>query len=404
MTADIAVVGAGVVGVTTAHALAGRGASVCIVDRATGPGRGASFANGAQLSYAYTDALASPALLAKLPGLALGLDPLFRLKPGLDPGLYTWLAAFLREMTGAGFARNTCAVLELALASQRAMHDLLARSPIAFDHAVPGKMHLYHDADSLSAAGRTVALKQRHGAVQDVLSAQAAITIEPALAQVEGLQGVVHSPGDAVGDAHKFSEALLALCERELGVVAHFGDGVDTVARRRDGWRIMTAAGATLTVQRIVLCAGAQSRAIGRKLGLALPVRPMKGYSFTAPLGPDAPQVSITDAKRKIVFCRLGGKLRVAALAELGRHDTQIDPARMALVRKLAHDALPRAADLAAIEQEWAGLRPMTPNSQPIVRWVDPGLGVNTGHGMLGWTLAMGSAERLATAMPARTH
>jgi D-amino-acid dehydrogenase len=404
MTVDAVVLGAGVVGVTTAHALAIRGGSVCIVDRAAGPARGASFANGAQLSYAYTDALASPALLAKLPKLALGLDPLFRLKPGLDPSLYSWLAAFLREMTPARFARNTCAILELALASQSAMHRLLEHTPIAFDHAVPGKMHLYHDRESLSAAARTIALKQSHGAAQEILTPREAIAIEPALAQVESLAGVVHSPADAVGDARKFSEALLALCERELGVAVRFGDEVESIERRGDRWRIRTAAGAVLAARRIVLCAGAQSRAIGGKLGLDLPVQPMKGYSFTASPGADAPGVSITDTRRKIVFCRLGGKIRVASLAELGVHDTRINPERMALVRTLARDALPRAADYAAIEQEWAGLRPMTPNSQPIIRWVDPALGVNTGHGMLGWTLAMGSAERLAAAMPALTH
>lgn len=398
---DVIVLGAGVVGVATAHALARRGATVRLVDRGAGPGQGASFANGAQLSYAYVDALAAPALLAKLPKLALGLDPLFRLSPGFDPGFYAWLAAFLREMTAARFARNTLEVLALALESQAAMQALLARDPIAFDHAVPGKMHLYYDAGSLAAAARTVALKQRYGVAQAVLSTEAAIAIEPALVQARGLAGVVHSPTDAVGDARKFCERLLELCERDLGLVARFGAEAVAIERIAGRWMLRLADGETLGARRLVLCAGPQARSLGHKLGLRLPIQPMKGYSFTAPPGPEAPAVSITDTRRKIVFCRLGGRMRVAGLAELGARDATIDPARASLVRQLAREALPQAADYDAIESEWAGLRPMTPSSQPIVRWVDPGLAVNVGHGMLGWTLAMGSAARLADAMPA---
>jgi D-amino-acid dehydrogenase len=395
------VVGAGVVGVATAYALASRGASVCIIDQAPEPGRGASFANGAQLSYAYADALASPALLAKLPSLALGLDPLFRLRLSPDPGLYVWLAAFLRNMTAARFERNTCRVLALALESSQEMHAMLERHKLAFHHAVPGKMHLYYSKDGLRQAAATVALKQRHGATQMIRTARAAIAIEPALAQVRGLAGVVHSPQDAVGDPRLFCEALLALCLAQFGVVARFDAGVTAMVRSADGWRVSTARGELFRARRLVLCAGGGSRALARRLGLDLRIQPIKGYSFTATPGPDAPQLSLTDTKRKLVFCRLGNHIRVAGLAELGVRSSAVDPARACLLRDLARDALPGGADYAAIETAWAGLRPMTPDAQPIIRWVDPNLALNTGHGMLGWTLAMGSAARLARAMPA---
>jgi D-amino-acid dehydrogenase len=397
---DVIVIGAGVAGVATAYALASRGASVCIVDRASGPGQGASFANGAQLSYAYADALASPALIDRLPSLALGLDPLFRLKLAPEPGLYAWLAAFLRNMTRSRFEQNTCAVLALALESQREMDALLQRHPIAFHHAAAGKMHLYYSADTLRTATATMALKQRHGAEQDLLTAQAAIAIEPALAQARGLAGVIYSRGDAVGDARLFCEGLLKLCRQDLGVEARFGSHVTEIVRARDGWRMSILGAEPLAARRLVLCAGDGSRVIARGLGLKLPIQPMKGYSFTAPLGPGAPGVSVTDTKRKIVFCRLGERMRVAGLAEIGAGSHAVDPARAALLRDMARQALPGAAHYDAIESEWAGLRPMTPNSQPIIRWVDPMLALNTGHGMLGWTLAMGSAARIAGTMP----
>lgn len=401
---EVIVIGAGVAGVATAYALARSGASVCIIDQAKQPGRGASFANGAQLSYAYADALASPALLTKLPALALGLDPLFRLKLSSDPGLYVWLAEFLRNMTASRFERNTCQVLTLALESSQAMHALLERYPIAFHHAVPGKMHLYYSENDLQKAATTVALKQRHGARQEILTARAAIAIEPALAQVRGLAGVVHSPQDAVGDPRQFCEALLALCGAQFGVVARLDTSVTGMVREADGWRVSTGRGEGFSAQRLVLCAGEGSRILARKLGFDLPIQPVKGYSFTAPPGPEAPRLSLTDTKRKLVFCRLGNQIRVAGLAELGNSFGAVDPARAGLLRDLAREALPGGANYTAIESEWAGLRPMTPDSQPIIHWVDPHLALNTGHGMLGWTLAMGSAARLARAMPALSN
>jgi len=397
---DVIVIGAGVVGVATAYALADRGAAVCIVDGAEGPGRGASFANGAQLSYAYADALAAPALIAKLPALALGLDPLFRLKLAPEAGFYAWLAAFLRNMTCSRFQRNTREVLQLALESQEQMQALQKRRPIAFSHAVPGKMHLHYSEEALRAAEATVALKRRHGVRQDILSAREAISIEPALAQVRGLVGVIYSPDDAVGDARLFCETLLEVCRQDLGVETRFASEVTKIVRK-DGWRVSVAGGEVLAAPRLVLCAGEESRIIARTLGLKLPIQPVKGYSFTAPPGPDAPMISLTDTQRKLVFCRLGAKVRVAGLAELGASSRAVDPKRAQLLRGLAREALPAVANYEAVESEWAGLRPMTPNSQPIIRWVDSHLGLNTGHGMLGWTLAMGSGARLARAMPA---
>jgi D-amino-acid dehydrogenase len=280
------------------------------------------------------------------------------------------------------------------------MEALLERHPIDFHHAVAGKMHLHYSADSLRQAGATVALKQRRGAEQHLLTAEAAIALEPALAQVRGLAGVVYSPQDAVGDARLFCQGLLKVCAQELGVDARFGSDVIGIAREADGWRLTIRCDEPLAARRLVLCAGEGSPAIARGLGLRLPIQPMKGYSFTAPLGPDAPRVSLTDTRRKIVFCRLGERMRVAGLAELGNGSLAVDPSRAGLLRDMARQALPDAADYDAIESEWAGLRPMTPNAQPIIRWVDPRLALNTGHGMLGWTLAMGSAARIAWSLP----
>lgn len=390
------VLGAGVIGVATAYALARRGLAVTIVDRAAGPGQGTSYANGAQLSYAYTDALASPGLLKKLPMLALGRDPVFRVKATLDPDFLRWGLQFLRNCTDARFTANTVSALTLSLESRLAMHALIERHPFAFGHRMPGKMHLFYDRDSFAAARRMMALKHAQGVEQQALGPDQATAIEPALASATGLVGVVHSPEDEIGDAFLFANRLLEILQRDYGVQVRFGFEAREFEATRDGVRIAGVAGEILTARHCIMCLGTGATAFLRKAGVSVPVWPMKGYSFTAPMSTEAPRVSITDALRKIVFCRLSGRMRVAGLAELGNWDPAVDPERRRLLVALAREALPHAAAYDRIESDWAGLRPMSPSSVPIITRARDGLLLNIGHGMLGWTLAMGSAERVA--------
>ena len=197
---DVTVIGAGVVGVATAWAAARRGLSVELVDRAGGPALGASYANGAQLSYAYTDAMAGPGLWRQIPGLLVGSDPAFRLRLGGHPAIWRWGLSLLANATGPRMRRNTLHALALARASHRAMRALLERHPIDFQHHVAGKLHLYFSDAALRAGAKMVELKRPHGVGQELLDAKAAGEVEPALAQVEGLRGAVYSPQEAVGD------------------------------------------------------------------------------------------------------------------------------------------------------------------------------------------------------------
>lgn len=394
------VVGAGVVGVATAWALARRGVAVTIIERASGPGQGASFANGAQLSYIYTDALANPALLRRIPALVLGLDPGLSLSPRLDPGMIGWLLAFLRNATTNAFLANTAAGLALGLESRLALHDLLARHPIDFGHRMAGKIVVYRDQTAFSAACRLVDLKLQHGGVQNILDPTAAIGIEPALASQPGqMVGAIHSPQEELGDPHRFCQAMIELLTASYGVSIKFGAAVQGWQEAAGSVVVATGCGENLEADQLVVCAGIDS---GRVLGRSIKsfrssaLMPMKGYSLTAPPGSAAPRMSITDVSRKIVFCPLDGAVRVAGLAELGARDTRIEPARIAQLKAIAAQSLPDAADYAAARQEWAGIRPMTANSQPIIKRITPRVAINAGHGMLGWTYAMGTAERMA--------
>lgn len=391
---DLIVVGAGVIGIATAYAAARRGLSVCIIDRATGPAMGASFANGAQLSYAYTESMASPALWSKLPSIALGMDRALSMRWSLDPDFLRWGIAFLRNATPAKFRANTLAVLDLAAESRLAMDALLRHHSIDFQHTAPGKMHLYRDPRALDDAAAMVSIKRGYGVEQSILSPRQAIDLEPALAGASGLAGVVHSPAEEVGDPLRFCVALLAIMKSDYRVTTCFNFEVAKLVAAKDGISLKSRDGRELRSRKLVSCAGVDAAVLARGNGLRLPLMPVKGYSFTAAPGSLAPQVSITDTDRKLVFCRLGDKLRVAGLAEVGNHSATVDPRRAECLVAMARESLPDAAAYDAIDSTWAGLRPMTPNSVPIIRRVRPDVVVNVGHGMLGWTLAMGSGER----------
>ena len=391
---DLTVLGAGVVGMATAWAAARRGLSVEIVDRAQGPAMGASFANGAQLSYAYTDAMAGPSLWKQIPGLLAGSDPAFRLRLAGNPRIWPWGLSLLTNATGARMRRNTLRTLALAKASQQSMQDLLDKHPIDFHHQVAGKLHLYFSDAALRAGAAMVELKRQHGVKQHLLDPREAIDIEPALSQVAGLRGAVHSPQEEVGDPWRFAAGLLdTMCGR-YPVQTRFGFHTASVQRDGQDWLLHSREGEAARARRLIVCTGVDSAALLRPLGIRLPLMAIKGYSLTAPCGPGAPLASITDTARKLVFCRLGDHIRIAGMADINDWDPAVDPRRFDRFLALARESLPEAADYTRIHGRWAGLRPSTANSVPIIANAREGLTCNVGHGMLGWTLAMGSGER----------
>ncbi len=394
--ADVAIIGAGVVGMATAWAMAHRGQQVLLLDRADAPGLGTSFANGAQLSYAYTDAMANPALWGQLPGMLLGRDAAFRARFSFEPHFLRWGMTFLRNATSARLHRNTLTTLALALESRTAMTALLARHPIDFLHKTTGKLHVHYDIAGLPKARAMIEAKRPFGIRQQWLDADEAIAVEPALAGARNMVGAVHTPDEEVGDPWRFCVALHALLTTQYGLQTRFGFDAHRLLPEGGGWRLLSQTGESVLARHVMVCAGIDSHTLLRRMGLGSPLMAVKGYSFTAPPGPLPPKASITDTSRKLVFCPLGDRIRVAGLADLNHWDPHPDPDRFAQLVAMAQASLPEAIDIDRIEHRWAGLRPVTPQSTPVIRRLPNGLIVNIGHGMLGWTLAMGSGERAA--------
>ncbi len=391
----VLVLGAGVIGLTTAWALAETGLDVTIVDRNDAPGGDASPGNGAQLSYNFVAPFASPETLRHLPALLLDRDGPTRFRPGIDPAFARWGVAFLRQCTTDAVRRTTVAQLALAALSKIEMTRLVDALPLDFGLRSAGKLVVYRAAAGFAAARRQVERQQGLGAEQRILGPRECLDQEPGLRIAEAvLSGGVFTPTEEVGDCAAFCRDLAA--QLRMRNTVQWRLGAPCTPLLRDGrLRGVTIGAGSIEAETTVLCLGAGAPAFAAAAGIRLPIVPMKGYSLT--LHPRTPlRHSVTDMDRKIVFAPLPGPtIRVAGIADFVGQDRTLDPARLATMTRAATEALD--VDLEAGTNPWTGLRPVTPDSRPLIGPSRlPGLFLNTGHGGLGWTLAAGSA-RLAT-------
>lgn len=396
------VLGAGITGVTTAWALARAGHDVTVIDGADTVASGTSYANAAQLSYSFVDSLATPDFLPEIPGMLLGRN--VGASIGFDAEMISWGLQFIAECKRSRSDRATIRLLELASSSARLLESLLDEVPLEFDYRRAGKTVLLPDAEAVRLAERQVELKRRHGSDVDVFDRKAALEIEPTLADMnEHFEGIVYSAADAVGDACAFSRALAAHLESGHGVRFRMGTTVDAFAL--DGLRVagVTAGEETIEADAVIVCLGTGSRRLVGTLGIHLPIIPVRGYSVTLPVGAKPPETSVTSLDNHFVFTRLGERMRIAGFTDFRGFDTSTDEARIRELVEVARHSAPLAAEYDAAEwNAWGGFRPMTPDSLPRVgRTVREGLFLNTGHGMLGWTLATGTAELVADAVAA---
>ncbi|RWX81444.1 FAD-dependent oxidoreductase [Neorhizobium lilium] len=399
--ADIFVLGAGVVGMTSAYFLARKGHAVTVIDAGSAPAeQGASFGNGAQLSYSYTDALASPSLVRNLPKYLVGCDPAFRFSPTLSVSFLSWARVFLANASKATFENNTIEVLKLAMESRQGFAEIEGK--IDFDHRRAGKLNLYSTLQGVRDAKALSRLKNAHGAQQVMLTPPEAIAREPALAAYgHPFVGALWSPLDEVGDPHRFCLNLRQLLQDEYGVAFRFDTRILGLQTHLGKLVAVQTDQGELAGGRAVIALGVTSADIAKTVGIKLPIWPMQGYSMTIPATALAPEASITDTSRKVVFCRLGDGLRIAGLADIGPRNGRFNQQRFNRLLDVAKGIFPEAGDYGAELQGWTGYRPMTPNSVPIVdkSKVD-GVFLNCGHGSLGWTLSMGAASRLAEIVP----
>jgi D-amino-acid dehydrogenase len=400
----VAVIGAGVVGVATAHALAERGHEVHVYDRRPEIASDTSASTAGLIAPGHSYAWASPTAPRMLLRSLLGEDTSIRVKPRADADLFRWGLRFLRECTPSRSRANTLAKLALARYSQRLTDELAHREGLQFWHTGSGVLYLYRNGSELRVAERNSVLLREHGRHQKVLDADQLITVEPALRHSQvPFAGAIHDTSDATGDPQRFALALAETCRR-LGVQFHLATAVTELATDGSSVTALRTPAGDIRSDIVVLAAGSASPLLTRTMGVRIPVYPAKGYTLTATIKePDrAPHVGGIDERSLVAWSRFGGDIRMSATAEFVGYDRSFTPADYAGIIEAGEQLFPGAIDWDSARYR-TGLRPMTPDGPPLI-----GLGrhdnlyYNTGHGHVGWTMACGSARMLADLIEGR--
>ncbi len=402
----VIVMGAGVVGVSTAWFLSRLGHEVVVVERAAGAARETSFANGGQISVGQSEPWATPGMPWQILKWLCRADAPLLFRPHLDPAQWRWGLRFLLECRPGRWRDNMRNMVALGQFSQQAYQDI--HSAISFDyaHRSAGILTLLDTPREMREAGRRCRELAALGVRRELLDRSAMLAIEPALAHIAPtLAGAAWCRSDESGDVHRFTVGLAAEAAKQ-GVEFCYSTRINALLRegeRLTGISVTGPSGhyATLGADAYVLAAGSYSPLLAASAGLRLPVYPAKGYSATVPICDDskAPSVSITDESRKIVFSRLGNRLRVAGTAELSGYSSSLNAVRCAALLARARECFPGAAEWDKAEF-WSGLRPATPGNVPLIgQSAITNLYLNTGHGTLGFTEGPGSGKALALLM-----
>ena len=399
----VVVLGAGLLGLTSAYFLRQQGHDVTVVDRQASPAAETSFANGGQISVSHAEPWANPSAPFKvLKWLGREDAPLlFRLRA--DRRQWLWGLQFLRECTPARTRHNIAQIVRLGTYSRDMLQQMRRDRNIAYDECTQGILHFYTSQKEFDGAEVPAAQMRELGCDRRVISADEAVKLEPALRHIwPQLAGATYTAEDESGDANLFARELVKRCDED-GVLFRMSHTV--TALREAGGEIdhVEATDPSGRFQRIradayVLAMGSLSPLYAEPLGIALPIYPAKGYSVTMPVrdASMAHQVSLTDDEYKLVFSRLGDRLRIAGTAELNGYDRDLNRVRCEAIVKRVEQLFPGAGD-ASQAQFWTGLRPATPSNVPIIgRSKLKNLFLNTGHGTLGWTHSCGSGKSIA--------
>ncbi|MDO5768091.1 MAG: D-amino acid dehydrogenase [Psychrobacter sp.] len=424
----VAILGAGVVGMTSAWYLRQAGFEVTVIDREPAAAMQTTFANGGQISVSHATPWANPDTPLKALKWLFREDAplLFRLRS--DKAQLKWALAFLQECSAARTDSNLVQMVHLGLYSRAALQALRADIDIQYDQQTRGIMHFYTAKAEFDAAMAPTQRMQELGCERHVIDINTAVSLEPALYPIaHKLIGATYTSQDESGNAHLFTQRLGERCI-EAGVKFMYNTKVLGLNLDQDEGRTcprihsitIEPAGEnaqSFTADSFVLALGSYSPILAKPLGINLPIFPAKGYSATYQINPRAPHlapfVSLIDDEFKLVTSRLGDKFRVAGTAEFNGYNLELNPTRCAAITRRVQQLFPKGIIASSVEY-WTGLRPMTPSNVPLIGRAHQGhvrhgsshprgqldnLWLNTGHGTLGWTHACGSAKALSELM-----
>ena len=400
----VIVLGAGVLGVTSAWYLAKAGHDVTVIDRQEGPALETSFANAGEISPGYSSPWAAPGIPMKALKWMFQRHAPLVVQPRLDWHRISWMARMLGNCTSAAYAVNKSRMVRLAEYSRDCLGELRAETGIDYDQRTQGTLQLFRKAEQMDAAGKDIEVLRADGVPFEVLDRAGCIVAEPGLAgSADRIAGGLRLPGDETGDCFKFTNRLAEMAEA-AGVTFRWGVSIRHL--RAEGGRITAVETdqGLFSADRYVLALGPHSPQLVRHLGIKLPIYPLKGYSLTIDIEDEsrAPVSTVMDETYKVAITRLGDRIRVGGLAEIAGYDLRLNPRRRATLAKSVSELFGGSGDPDKA-LFWTGLRPMTPDGTPIVGATPiPNLYLNTGHGTLGWTMSAGSGRLVADLISGR--
>lgn len=394
----VVVLGAGVIGVTSAHYLARAGHEVIVLDRRAGPALETSFANAGEISPGYASPWAAPGVPIKALKWLLTRDAPLVIRPAPDPRMWLWMLSMLRNCTAARYAANKKRMVYLAEYSRDCLKELRTQTAIRYDEAALGTLQLFRSDKQLADAARDVEVLRQYNVPHAILDPDGCVAAEPGLAATrDQIKGGLQLLGDETGDCYIFTRELAKLAASE-GVDFRYGSNIIGASVAGDRIRVVKTEREQISADAFVLALGSYSPIFARLIGVSTDVYPVKGYSITVPVSdPDlAPRSTIMDETVKVAITRLGNRIRVGGTAEISGYDTRLREERREILLRTLERLFPAAGDVSAPEF-WTGLRPMTPSGVPIIgKLKHRNLFFNTGHGTLGWTMACGSGRMIA--------
>ena len=393
---NIGVLGAGVIGVSTAYALARLGHQVTVIDKNDSVAGEASHANGAQLSYSYVEPFANSGTFKALPSYLLGRDPAIQLGLSLSPRFLSWGIRFLGNCFPFRSQQNLEQRAALAKQSAAAFQDFAQDLPTFPAATGQGKFVLLSKQRDVQAARQAHPKFEALGLEHTLLSKDQCLDIEPSLSSItDPFSGAIFSKSDFALDPVMYCKALKNAATK-IGVKFQLGETISKLKisnRRITG--IITQSD-ELTFDTVIVCLGNDTSGILRSAGLSVPILPMQGYSLTFDATKTTPRASVTSLKHKIVYANLGKQVRIAGLTDSNLNPQKVSQ-RQDFLHSLSEQLWPDIADYDGPVTRWSQFRPMTPSGVPLIGETRiKNLYLNMGHGSLGYTFAAGSAMKLA--------
>lgn len=396
----IVILGSGLLGVTTAYELGKRGFDVTVIERNHESARETSHANGGQLSYSHAEPWASPSVLPKIGKWMFKSDAPLVLRPRADLEMIKWGLKFLRNCTRDRAEVNCVNLLRLGLYSRDCFETIMKETGVVHDHGKSGILHIYSTQEDFVAAKAHNDFQGKFGCEQKVLTRDECYAMEPSFQYTSRtIVGGIHAFMDETGDPYLFCNALAKVATERYGVKFEYGVTVKEIQSQGNAIVGVVTDKGKINADGYVMALGSYSAPMLKQVGIHVPIYPMKGYSITIDANDYCPKTSLTDGTHKIVYSRLGNRLRVAGTAEFAGYSQSINEKRITPIVNAAKVLFPKA-DWEQEIRKWGCIRPQTPDGPPILGQTPiRNLFLNTGHGTLGWTQAAGSASIVADIM-----